>query len=387
MSELSSKADQLKRQADLLGLTREAVFTDEQAKEVLQGKITDGYLVKVKIDLDSLNGMVLILVSSIRKHVMELYAVVGTSATFRRIRTFADHIQISTDLGDIGKTGGYDPAISENIGRAVHRVFTKEKLEELLPLWQKKDPSHIAEILEAPILTATKGRNIKLQAEVDKISTAKFRYENPMKGVILPIPKPEDESASAQDASVPSISTEPPKGEGSALDRQIAQFRTAFPKELNMKTVISPINGVEFDNLIEGMEILFRVPTETPEGLTNAQILGLIDEEGKIKKDPVVGKFLGIAANKTEYHIFAEGPNQYLLHSVEEHPVKVAIPKPAAAASGTGNKAVGAQTQKKKVGAGQTQESKSSGANLFMLMGAFITIVLIGVLIFVMVIL
>ncbi|TGM37733.1 LIC10486 family protein [Leptospira biflexa] len=386
MSELSTKADQLKRQADLLGLTREAVFTDEQAKEVLQGKITDGYLVKVKIDLDSLNGMVLILVSSIRKHIMELYAVVGTSPTFRRIRTFADHVQISTDLGDIGKTGGYDPAISENIGRAVHRAFTKEKLEELLPLWQKKDPSHITEILENPILLATKGRNIKLQAEVDKISTAKFRYENPMKGVILPIPKPEDEAPSAQDASVPSVSTEPPKGEGSPLERQIAQFRVGFPKELNMKTVISPINGVEFDNLMEGMEILFRVPTETPEGMANAQILNLIDEEGKIKKEPVVGKFLGIASNKTEYHIFAEGPNQYLLHSIEEHPVKVAIPKPAAMA-GAGNKVGAGPAQKKKTGAGQPQDTKSSGTNLFMLMGAFITIVLFGVLIFVMVIL
>ncbi|PKA10869.1 hypothetical protein CH372_17110, partial [Leptospira meyeri] len=335
MSELNSKADQLKRQADLMGLTREAVFTDEQAKEVLQGKITDGYLVKVKIDLDSLNGMVLILVSSIRKHIMELYAVVGTSPTFRRIRTFADHVQISTDLGDIGKSGGYDPAISENIGRAIHRAFNKEKLEELLPLWQKKDPSHIAELLENPILMATKGRNIKLQAEVDKLSTAKFRYENPMKGVILPIPKPDDEAAAAKDASIPGISTEPAKGEPSSLERQIAQYRTSFPKELNMKTVISPINGVEFDNLVEGMEILFRVPTETPEGLTNAQILGLIDEEGKISKDPVVGKFLGIAGSKTEYHIFAEGPNQYLLHSVEEHPVKVAIPKPAGMTGGT----------------------------------------------------
>ncbi|TGK82132.1 hypothetical protein EHQ24_12740 [Leptospira noumeaensis] len=386
MSELSSKADQLKRQADLIGLTREAVFTDEQAKEVLQGKITDGYLVKIKIDLDSLNGMVLILVSSIRKHVMELYAVVGTSPTFRRIRTFADHVQISTDLGDIGKTGGYDPAISENIGRAVHRAFTKEKLEELLPLWQKKDPSHISELLEMPILAATKGRNIKLQAEVDKLSTAKFRYENPMKGVILPIPKPDDETPTAKDASVPGVSTEPTRGELSPLDRQIAQYRTAFPKELNMKTVISPINGVEFDNLMEGMEILFRVPTETPEGLTNAEILGLIDEEGKIKKDPVVGKFLGIAGNKTEYHIFAEGPNQYLLHSVEEHPVKVAIPKPTGMTNST-NKGAASQGAKKKTGNAQAQESKSSGSNLFMLMGAFVTLVLFGVLIFVMVIL
>ncbi len=156
MSELHSKADQLKRQADLLGLTKEAVFTDEQAKEVLQGKITDGYLIKIKVDLDSMNGMILLLVSSIKKHIMEVYAVVGSSPIFRRIRTFADHVQISTDLADIGKTAGYDPSISENIGRAVYRVFTKEKLEDFLPLWQKKDPSRITEALEASLLQASK---------------------------------------------------------------------------------------------------------------------------------------------------------------------------------------------------------------------------------------
>ncbi|PKA10389.1 hypothetical protein CH372_19660, partial [Leptospira meyeri] len=72
--------------------------------------------------------------------------------------------------------------------------------------------------------------------------------------------------------------------------------------------------------------------------------------------------------------------------SVEEHPVKVAIPKPAGMTGGT-NKGSAAQGTKKKVGNAPAQESKGSGANLFMLMGAFVTIVLIGVLIFVMVIL
>lgn len=380
MSELHSKADQLKRQADLLGLTKEAVFTDEQAKEVLQGKITDGYLIKIKVDLDSMNGMILLLVSSIKKHIMEVYAVVGSSPIFRRIRTFADHVQISTDLADIGKTAGYDPSISENIGRAVYRVFTKEKLEDFLPLWQKKDPSRITEALEASLLQASKGRNIKLQAEVDKISTAKFRYENPMKGTINPISKPMDEMPIPEEQTTQVVV---PSGEQSAIERQIAHFRSGFSKEVNMKTVISPISGVEFDNLIEGQEILFRVPTETQEGMSDASLLGLIDEEGKVSKEPLIGKFLGIASNKSEYHIFAEGPNKYLFHSVEEQPVKVAIPK---ALGQTQNQSKTAPTQAKKK-ATATVEQKSTGGNLFLLMGTFVTLILIGVLIFVMVIL
>ncbi|MCZ8342523.1 MAG: hypothetical protein O9301_05795 [Leptospira sp.] len=380
MSELHTKADQLKRQADLLGLTKEAVFTDEQAKEVLQGKITDGYLIKIKIDLDSMNGMILLLVSSIKKHIMEVYAVVGNSPIFRRVRTFADHVQISTDLADIGKTAGYDPSISENIGRAVYRVFTKEKLEDFLPLWQKKDPSRITEALEASLLQASKGRNIKLQAEVDKISTAKFRYENPMKGTINPISKPMDEMPIPEEQTTQVVVS---AGEQSAIERQIAHFRTGFSKEVNMKTVISPISGVEFDNLVEGQEILFRVPTETQEGMSDASLLGLIDEEGKVSKEPLIGKFLGIASNKSEYHIFAEGPNKYLFHSVEEQPVKVAIPK---ALGQTQNQSKVASTQnKKKVIA--PVEQKSAGGNLFLLMGTFVTLILIGVLIFVMVIL
>ncbi|MDF3819782.1 hypothetical protein P3G55_07730 [Leptospira sp. 96542] len=379
MSELNAKADQLKRQADMLGLTREAVFTDEQAKEVLQGKITDGYLIKIKIDLDSMNGMILILVSSIRKHIMEVYAVVGTSPIFRRIRTFADHLQISTDLADVGKTNGYDVSISENLGRAVYRIFTKEKLEEFLPLWQKKDPSHLTDALEKPFLQAAKGRNIKLQAEVDKLSTAKFRYDNPMKGNISAIAKPVDEPVAEE---TPAVQERIPNVNLSPLERQIEMFRTGFPKELMMKTMISPISGIEFDSLVEGMEILFRVPTDTPEGIATAGTLGLIEDDGKVSKEPVVGRFLGIANDKTEYHIFAEGPNQYLLHSVEEHPVKVAIPKPTGG-GGAGSKSTGGSKKK----GNDPKATSAGGSNLFMLMGAFVTIVLIGVLIFVMVIL
>ncbi len=76
-------------------------------------------------------------------------------------------------------------------------------------------------------------------------------------------------------------------------------------------------------------------------------------------------------------------PINYLFHSVEEQPVKVAIPK---ALGQTQNQSKTAPTQAKKK-ATATVEQKSTGGNLFLLMGTFVTLILIGVLIFVMVIL
>jgi hypothetical protein len=373
MSEILSKSDLLKRQAELLGLTMDAVFTDEQAKEVLQGKITDSYLVKMKIELDNKTGIILILTSSIRKHIMEIYCVIGNSPIFRRIRTFADYVQISTDLADIGKTEGMDSGVSDMIGRIVYRLFTKEKLDEFLPMWEKKDPSRLAELLEPAIVTGAKAGKVKVQAEIDKISSAKFRYENPMKGTISPIPKPVDDVPPA-----PDLSTAPKTpGELSPIDRQIQQLRQGFTKEITMKTVISPINGIEFDNLVLGQEILFRVPTETQEGMANASLLGLVDEEGKVSKEPIIGKFRGIASAKNEYHIFAEGPNQYLFHSTEESPVKVAVPKPVITTQMTDKAGLAAAAKKR------TAEVQKSNGNLYAMIGVFVALVLIAFLVFI----
>ncbi|MDZ4728046.1 MAG: hypothetical protein SH817_17970 [Leptospira sp.] len=375
MSELNSKSELLKRQAELLGLTMDAVFTDEQAKEVLQGKITDSYLVKIKVDLDNKTGIILILTSSIRKHIMEVYSVIGNSPIFRRIRPFADHVQISTDLSDIGKSeDGYDQAVSEAVGRIVYKLLTKEKLDEFLPLWEKKDPSRLPEMFEPAILNGIKAGKVKLQAEVDKISSAKFRFENPMKGTISPIVKPPEESTPEPEVS----STPKSPAELTSVDRQIQQMRQGYPKEIMMKTVISPISGVDFDNLVVGQEILFRVMADTPDGATNAGLLGALDDEGKISKEPIVGKFRGIASAKNEYHLFAEGPNQYLLHSIEESPVKVAVPKPATASNNSGDKSTVAIPKKK------LPEVPKGNGNLYSLIGAFVALILIAFLIFIM---
>lgn len=333
----NAKSDQLKKQADLLTLTLDAVFTEEQAKEVVQGKITDAYLVKMKLDIDNNSGMLLILASSIKKSILEIYSVVGNATIYRRLRPFADYAQVSQDLADIGKAKARDKSLSDNIGRTLYRILTKDKMEEFMVLWQKKDPSRIAEVVEPAIAAATKAGRVKIQAEVDKISSARFRYQNPMIGLISPIDKPTEEASQAtadtQGAALDLTALQNPEGERTPVQRQIDHFRKGYTKEINVKTMISPVNGVDFDNLVEGQMIHFLIPQDTQEGKANAAMLGLLDESGKVSKEPVIAKFLGIASTKGEYHIFAEGPNRLLFHSQEESPVRVGVPNAAAIAS------------------------------------------------------
>lgn len=333
----NAKSDQLKKQADLLTLTMDAVFTEEQAKEVVQGKITDAYLVKMKLDIDNNSGMLLILASSIKKSILEIYAVVGNATIYRRLRPFADYAQVSQDLADIGKAKARDKGLSDNIGRTLYRILTKDKIEEFMQLWQKKDPSRLAETVEPAIAAATKAGRVKIQAEVDKISSARFRYQNPMIGLISPIELPTEETGQAQannqGATLDLTNLQSPDGEKTPVQRQIDHFRKGYTKEIAVKTMISPVNGVDFDNLVEGQMIHFQIPADTPEGKANAAMLGMLDPEGKVSKEPLIAKFLGIASTKGEYHLFAEGPDRLLFHSQEESPVRVGVPNAAAIAS------------------------------------------------------
>ncbi|EMO29878.1 hypothetical protein LEP1GSC170_4363 [Leptospira interrogans serovar Bataviae str. HAI135] len=88
------------------------------------------------------------------------------------------------------------------------------------------------------------------------------------------------------------------------------------------KTVLAPVGGVDFDELTEGDRLYFQLPTGSMDEKAMAKTLGGIDENGNVRN--VVGEFIGIAAGKGEYHIFAKGPSGVLLQAFEERPVRLA---------------------------------------------------------------
>jgi hypothetical protein len=314
----SKQNEKLKSQAEQMNLALESVHSEDQARELINGRIQDGCLLKVKVDIDNRTGVVMALISSYKKRVLVLYSLIGNSPILRKIRTFEDYTQLSMDFVEVVNAGGLDTSLSEIVGHAIFRALDPGTIESFLTAWEKNDTANTVLLLEQNILKNVRASRVKLSAEVDKISTVKFRHKNPMDGIVSPINPPQDETEEEVDEELAETGL-------TADQRIIENIVNRYSRELVCETILSPVNGIEFDNLVEGQEILFRLPNNTPQERATIQALELMDLDGKVK--PVIGRFLTIVGGGDEYHILAEGPSNTILHSLEERPVKVAVPK------------------------------------------------------------
>lgn len=324
-----SQNDKLKSQAEQMNLALDSVLTEEQARELINGRIQDAYLIKAKVDVENRSGALLVLVSAYRKKILELYSMFGNSPILRKIRTFEDYQQYSLDFVEVQNNGGLDPSLSEMIGHAIYLALDAGTIASFLPAWEKKDIANTTLALEKAIIKNSRVNRVKMTAEVDKISSIKFRHKNPMNGVVNPInppniPEPIEESGIEQMAAVDEDSLLP-------YERLINNITKNYSKQILCETMLSPVLGVEFDEVVEGEEILFKLPFSTPQERSTAQALGCVDSQGNLK--PLVGKFLKIVNGEGEYHILAQGPSNTIIHSIEERPVKIATLQKKAPAS------------------------------------------------------
>lgn len=345
-------ADKLREQAELMNLALESCLTEEQGRDLLNSKITDAYLLKLRVDLENRTGVLMVLVSKFKKTILQVFSVFGSSPQMRKVRLFGDYGQLSVDFVELYKEKGLDSSLTENVGKAVYRIFSPEIIPGLLPQWDKKYFSNSIDMLERGISGLLKNTKIKVIFEMDKVSSVKFRHKNPMHGVVRSVGAPPPETSAAPEQQAP-VNAEP-----TALERQIANFTKNYNTILQAKTMISPVDGIEFDQLVEGQEILFKLIVDSPQQKATAKVLNAIDEYNIAQ--PVVGKYIGIASGKNEYHIYAEGPSGTLLHSLEERPVKISVPKYA----------------KKMI---ETKQSDSSGMFLMAGIGALVIILVIVV--------
>lgn len=261
------------------------------------------------------------LVSTFKNDIILLYSVFGNSPAIKKIRTFEDMGQFSHDMLEVTKAGGVDSGLSENIGRIIYRKLDKSTLPSLVSQWERKDIAGTMAMLESAIKTGLKAKNVKVQADADKISSLKFRIKNVINGIISPINRPEDDP---EPAGNPDELNVPIKA--SESETEIAQIIQQFPQVVICKTVLSPVAGIEFDQLQENQKILFSLPFQTEEEKNLASSLGAVDKEGINR--PIPGEFYRIVTGqKNEFHIFAKGPNGVMLRAFEERPVRLAVPK------------------------------------------------------------
>ncbi|MCC5814396.1 MAG: hypothetical protein JJT78_06540 [Leptospira sp.] len=309
----SQGSDKLKNQAEMMNLALESVLSEDQAREVLNGRLEDAFLLKAKVDVENRSGAILVLFSIHRKKILELYSLFGNSPILRKIRTFEDYQQFSLDFIEVQNSGGLDSSLSDMIGQSIHSDFDTKTIESFLPAWEKKDVTNTTLTLEQSLMKHLRANRVKVVAEVDQISSIKFRHKNPMQGIVAPIlpvlPDEEEEVVKSDEDLLP-------------FERQINDLTKQYSKTILCETMLSPMNGVEFDDLIDGQEILFKIPYSSPGEKAQAQALGCVDTQGKLL--PLKAKFISIIKGEGEYHIFAKGPSNTVIHSIEENPVRVA---------------------------------------------------------------
>ncbi|ABJ76976.1 LIC10486 family protein [Leptospira borgpetersenii] len=320
--EPSNQVNKLQEQANLMNLALESVLTEEQAVELIQGKIRDAFLLKIRIDIENRSGAVVALVSKYRSEVIEIFSLFSNSSLIRKIRSFEDSATFALDMVEAAKSEPFDPGLSDSIGRIVYSKLTKAVLESSYANWEKNDASSLVNILENQIKTSLKVNIVRIQADVEDLSSLKFRVKNVFSGILPSVGRPVEE---------PSIGQVPESQEKTPVQRQIEQFRKPFGRVILSKTVLAPVGGVDFDELTEGDKLFFQLPTGTMDEKAMARTLGGIDEDGNVKN--VVGEFIGIATGKGEYHIFAKGPSGVLLQAFEERPVRLAKVKSKTASS------------------------------------------------------
>ena len=311
---MSEQEDKLKQQAELINIAMESVLNEDQARELIQGKIEDAYLFKINVDIENRTGCATVLLSSYKNEIIEIYSVFGDNPRLKKIRTFEDIFQFSHDMAEACKEGGINQSLSDSVGRSIYRKLDKNFILSVRTMLESLDAQKFINFFKEAIVAELKVQKVKVQLDMEKTSSIKVRTANPLNGILSPVARPVDESVVKE-------ATE----EKSAIDRQRELIEKGYTNIIECKTVLSPVAGVEFDDLREKQKILFNLPVESETQRIMAKQLGGVDKDGN--KKPVVGEFIQIASAKGEYYIYAKGPGGVLLRSFEEGPVRIAVPK------------------------------------------------------------
>ncbi|HMV41748.1 MAG TPA: hypothetical protein PK079_07010 [Leptospiraceae bacterium] len=317
-------ASENESQNELITMALESVSSDENVNLVLEGKLMDALIVKASVFVETRSGILLFLFSIEKGELIEIYSIFGNSPLINRIRTFENYSQFLIDLIETVKGGGIEKALSDRIGRALYKGINPTNLLSLFPKMGKKNYNDFCMMMQEIMNNELKIQSTKMQIDIEKVNSLKFRINNPLAEIYKPIQNPYKEvKKEPTKVVVPILENSPEKIKAEAM---INDVQKNYKQVLMCKTIVSPVAGIDFDSLKENMKLLFVLPFETPEEKALAKSVGAVSKEGTIK--PIAGEFLKIiTGGKNEFHIFAKGPNGILLRAFEERPVKLALSK------------------------------------------------------------
>lgn len=322
---MPSENENQRQESELIAMAFESVVSEEDANLLLEGKLNDALLVKVSVQVENRSGIMILLFSLAKGDLLQVYSIFGNSPLLNRIRTFENVSQFLLDLIEAIKAGGIEKPLSDRIGRVLYKGIDKQSMLKEFPKLEKKNYSDFCEILQYVINTELKIKTTKVQVEVERLSSLKFRSNNPLAAVFSPISNPYLETIKPVSQTTTTVENNQSQEKAKA-EAIINDIQKDYKKVLVCKTVVAPVAGVDFENLKEHMKLLFVLPSQTKEEIALAKSMGAISKDGTNK--PIVGEFLKmVTGGKNEYHIFAKGPNGTLLRAFEERPVKLALSK------------------------------------------------------------
>jgi hypothetical protein len=316
IEKLSSK---LKEQSEQLKIALESVPTEEIAKDLIMDKLRDAYLIKIKASIENKLGLIMVLISRYNYKILAVYALAGTARTLNKTNPYEGYKRIIQDLLDVSTEEGLISGLSESLGRAVYYAFPENNMLELSLLWEKKDIQSTLEILKLNIVKLTNNPIISLEGDIEEISSVKVRYNSPLNGNVKPIDRPQEEIPveDQQTTTTSNITAKKP------YEVYLESILNNYNRIMNVKTIISPSDGAEFESLVSDEIIYFKPSMKTEEDKQLLQEFDLILPGGKV--DNVEGRFLKLIDGEFDHHIFAVGPENILLHSVDTNRVKVQV--------------------------------------------------------------
>ena len=321
---MSSENEIPKEQNELIAMAQESVSSEANVTLLLEGKLVDALLIKASVLVESRTGIMVLLFSLEKGDLLEAYSIFGNSHLLNRIRTFENYGQFLKDLIEAVQAGGIERALSDRIGRAIYKGLDGQAMLQQFPKILKKNFPDFCMLTQQIINSELRIQTTKVQMDIEKVSSLKFRVNNPLGAMYAPILNPYKEiKTEPKKIVVPILENSPEKIKAEAM---ISEVQKEFKQVLMCKTVVAPVAGIDFGNLKENMKLLFVLPFQTPEEIALAKSVGAVTKEGAIK--PISGDFLKIInGGKNEFHIFAKGPNGILLRAFEERPVKLAVSK------------------------------------------------------------
>lgn len=322
---MSENVDEKSHQSELMKFALESVKDNEQAFQLLEGKITDAILVKAQVHIENRSGILIFPFSVFKGDILTIYSIFGNSPLIIRMRTYEKYPQFLLDTIEIVKSGGNDKALSERIARAIYKNISASSLFKTIQKVSKKNYEDLISLIQNGINLELKINTTKAIIDVEKVSSLQFRIGNPLDAVLQPVQNPYNvqKEEEAKKIIVPVFETSPEKLKA---EKEISEVQKEFQKIVICKTVVSPVAGLEFDALKENTKLLFLLPFQTEEEIEFAKQVGAVNKDGVNK--PILGTFYKIiTSGKNEFHIFAKGPNGILLRAFEERPVRLATPK------------------------------------------------------------